>query len=295
MTRAAFIGIDWGTTNLRGWLVDPDGGILDGHASQAGTGDLAPADFAPAMNRLAQGWPALPVLACGMVGSRQGWIDAPYVPSPASAATLARALVAAPGRADVLIVPGVALRSPSGALMDVMRGEETQAIGLESDAARLLLCPGTHGKWIETGHGEVRNFQTFMTGELNAVLGRHSVLRHSVGGGEAACDAHFIRAVREMLDGDALISALFSVRVGALDGRLTPGEGASRLSGLVIGAEIAAGLVRFGRRPVSIIGDDGLTAFYAAALAEAGCNDVRRLNGATAVCKGLARIWRLRP
>jgi len=294
VTRAAFIGIDWGTTNLRGWLVDPDGGVLDGRASQAGSADLAPDDFAPAMDRLIQGWPTLPVLACGMVGSRQGWIEAPYVQAPASAATLTRALVAAPGPADIRIVPGVALRDAFGALVDVMRGEETQAVGLDPGGRALLLCPGTHGKWIETDNGAVRDFQTFMTGELNALLGRQSVLRHSVGR-EAAPDAHFSRAVREMLDGGALSSALFSVRVGSLDGRLTPGEAASRLSGLVIGAEITAGLARFGRRPISIIGDDRLGAFYAVALNEAGCPDVDTVDGAWAVCRGLARIWRLRP
>jgi 2-dehydro-3-deoxygalactonokinase len=293
MSAPAFIGIDWGTTNLRGWLIDPQGVSLDARQSTAGMGELTPPGFAPALEQLIQGWPSLPVLACGMVGSRQGWIEAPYVASPASAADLAAALVAAPGRDDVWIVPGVALRDAGGALLDVMRGEETQAIGLAAGPPGLLLCPGTHGKWIESGAGEVGDFQTFMTGELNALLGRHSVLRHSVGG-QAAPDAVFVRAVREMLDGADLGSALFSVRVGGLDGRLTPDQGASRLSGLVIGAEIAAGRARFGQRPVFLIGDERLNAFYTAALAEAGYTEVHAESGAAAVCRGLARLWSLR-
>lgn len=294
MTAAAFIGIDWGSTNLRGWLLDAEGASLDGRAAPSGAAGLGPDDFAPTLDRLIEGWPRLPVLACGMVGSRQGWIEGPYVRSPASAATLAAALIAAPGRPAVRIVPGVALTNADGALQDVMRGEETQAIGLDSDDAALLLCPGTHAKWIASAGGEIRDFQTFMTGELNAVLGRHSVLRHAVGG-EAAPDGPFLGAVREMLDGGDLSAALFSVRVGSLDGRLSPGAAASRLSGLVIGAEIVAGIARFGRRPVSIIGDGGLVAFYAAALKEAGCPDVRPVDGAGAVCRGLTRIWRLVP
>ncbi|MFN3668230.1 MAG: 2-dehydro-3-deoxygalactonokinase [Brevundimonas sp.] len=294
MSGAAFIGIDWGSTNLRGWLLDAEGGGLDARAAPSGAAGLRADDFAPTLDRLIEGWPALPVLACGMVGSRQGWIEAPYVPSPASAATLAAALIAAPGRPDVRIVPGVALTDADGALVDVMRGEETQTLGLDADDAALLLCPGTHAKWIESADGEIRDFQTFMTGELNALLGRHSVLRHSVGG-EAVPDRTFLAAVREMLDGGALSAALFSVRVGSLDGRLSPAAAASRLSGLVIGAEIAAGVARFGRQPLSIIGDGGLIAFYATALKEAGRPDVRPVDGAGAVCRGLARIWRLAP
>jgi 2-dehydro-3-deoxygalactonokinase len=294
MTAAAFIGVDWGSTNLRGWLLDAEGGSLEQRIAPSGAAGLGPDDFAPTLDRLIGGWPTLPVVACGMVGSRQGWIEAPYVRSPASAATLAKDLIPAPGRPGVRIVPGVALKDAGGALRDVMRGEETQALGLDDHDAALVLCPGTHAKWIESDGGEIRDFQTFMTGELNALLGRHSVLRHAVGG-EAAPDGPFLGAVREMLDGGALSAALFSVRVGSLDGRLSPDAAASRLSGLVIGAEIAAGVARFGRRPVSIIGDGGLIAFYAAALRDSGFPDVRPVDGAGAVCRGLARIWRLAP
>ena len=294
MSVAVFIGVDWGTTNLRAWQIDADGVALEGRISDDGMGGLTPDDFGPALDRLIAGWPALPVLACGMVGARQGWVEAPYVASPASAEALAAALIPAPDRPDTRIVPGVALRDPSGGLVDVMRGEETQAIGVAEAGSSLLLCPGTHGKWIETGGGRVGDFQTFMTGELNALLGRQSVLRHSVAG-EAAPDGIFVGAVREMLDGASLTAALFSVRVGTLDGRLDGAGAASRLSGLVIGAEVAAGLARFGRRAVTIIGDERLNAFYAAALDAAGYTDIRTVNGAGAVCRGLARIWRHRP
>tara|TARA_R110002167_G_scaffold17426_10_gene66522 strand:+ start:677 stop:1561 length:885 start_codon:yes stop_codon:yes gene_type:complete len=293
MSAAVFIGVDWGTTNLRAWTIDAHGVALGARTSEAGMGGLTQDGFGPALDDLIAGWPSLPVLACGMVGARQGWVEAPYVRSPGSSEALAGALVAVPGRADTWIVPGVALRDASGALVDVMRGEETQAIGVAGTEPSLLLCPGTHGKWIETGDGEVRDFQTFMTGELNALLGRQSVLRHSVDG-EATPGPVFLAAVRDMLDGASLTSALFSVRVGTLDGRLDGPGAASRLSGLVIGAEVAAGLARFGLRPVTLIGDDRLNSFYAAALGEAGYTTVQTVNGAEAVCRGLARIWRHR-
>ena len=290
MDTAAFIGIDWGTTNLRGWLVDITGTPLDGRSSNDGMGGLAAVQFPDALDRLTSGWPDLPILACGMVGARQGWIEAPYVLSPASAAILARGLVMAPDRPDVLIVPGVAMHDSAGRLVDVMRGEETQAVGAASGDDELLICPGTHSKWIATRQGEVQNFQTFMTGELNALLGRQSVLRHSVGG-EASPGPAFTAAVQDMLVGASLSAALFSVRVGGLDGRLSPEDAASRLSGLVIGSEVAAGVARFGIRPVSIIGDQELSAFYASALATAGYTEVRFFDGALAVCRGLSRIW----
>jgi len=294
MSEAAFIGIDWGTTNLRGWQIDAVGQALDARASAEGMGGLMPDGFAPALARLVEGWPGLPVLACGMVGARQGWVEAAYVTAPATAGSLARSLMAVPGRDDVRIVPGVAMRSGDGRLIDVMRGEETQAIGIDADRPALLICPGTHGKWIEVDHGEIGRFQTFMTGEMNAVLARQSVLRHSVGG-DAEIGPVFIDAVQEMLAGTALAAALFSVRVGTLDGRLSPVDAASRLSGLLIGAEVAAGMAKFGRRPITLIGAPGLTAFYATALAQADCTEVQVHDGAQAVCLGLARIWRSRP
>lgn len=294
MDTAAFIGIDWGTTNLRGWLVDSAGTPLDSRSSSDGMGGLAAARFPDALDRLTSGWPDLPILACGMVGARQGWIEAPYVPSPASATNLAEGLVRAPGRADVLIVPGVAMHDGAGRLVDVMRGEETQAVGAAPGDDELLICPGTHSKWIVTRQGQVERFQTFMTGELNALLGGQSVLRHSVGG-EASQGPAFTAAVQEMLDGASLGGALFSIRVGGLDGRLSPQDATSRLSGLMIGSEVAAGAARFGIRPVTLIGDQALSAFYASALATAGYTEVGFVDGALAVCRGLARIRRSRP
>lgn len=307
MSSALFIGVDWGTTNLRGWLIDARGQPLDSRSSDEGMGSLSRDDFAAALERLTAGWPDLPVLASGMVGARQGWIEAAYVTSPATAPALASALTEAPGRPDVQIVPGVAKRCRQGHLLDVMRGEETQAMGvmamggpatsvspMEGVTAErqggLLVCPGTHSKWIALDQDGVGDFATFMTGELNALIGQQSVLRHSVGG-EPGVGPQFIAAVREMLDGASLSERLFSVRVASLDGRQTPQDAASRLSGLVIGAEIAAGLARFGLQDVSIIGSDRLNTVYAAALAEAGFETIRTIDGATAACLGLHRIW----
>ncbi|MDZ4362842.1 2-dehydro-3-deoxygalactonokinase [Brevundimonas sp.] len=294
-TDTAFIGIDWGTTNLRVWRLTAQGDPLDSRASPQGMGSLSPAQFAPVLDDLLSGWPTdLPVLACGMAGARQGWVEAPYVPLPADAPALAHGLVAAPGDRRVLIVPGIAARDAQGHLVDVARGEETQAIGAAAPGPGLLVCPGTHSKWIRTDGARIMDLQTFMTGELNGLLAAKSVLRHSIGG-PARPDAVFRQAVTEMLEGRPLPEALFSVRVQSLDDRLAAKDAASRLSGLVIGAEIAAGAARFGLSPVRLVGNPLLVSLYAPALAQGGYDAVEVIDGDHAVCRGLAHIWNARP
>jgi len=294
-TDTAFIGIDWGTTNLRAWRLTAQGDPQEARASAQGMGSLSPAQFAPVLNDLLSGWPTdAPVLACGMVGARQGWIEAPYAPLPADAAALAQGLIAAPAHRMVLIVPGVAARDAQGHLVDVARGEETQAIGATAAGPGLLVCPGTHSKWIRTDGARILDLQTFMTGELNGLLASQSVLRHSIDG-PARPGNVFRQAVTEMLEGRPLLEALFSVRVQSLDDRLAAGDAASRLSGLVIGAEVAAGAARFGLCPVRLVGNPLLVSLYATALAEAGYDSVEVIDGDHAVCRGLAHIWNARP
>ena len=112
-----------------------------------------------------------------MIGSRQGWVEAPYVPCPASPGAIAAGLMPVAGETQVFIVPGVAIR-PSNGAPDVMRGEETQILGLlgAADADRLFVMPGTHSKWVRVTNGVIISFATYMTGELFAVLRGHSIL-----------------------------------------------------------------------------------------------------------------------
>lgn len=290
MTGAALIGVDWGTTNLRAWLMDSKGDALDQRSSSEGMASLQPVAFAGALERLTQGWPDRPVLVCGMAGSRQGWIEAPYISSPATAEALAANLTRAPVAREAWIIPGVAVRDSDGRLSDVMRGEETQAVGIAPKRRAMLICPGTHSKWILMEYGAIHDFRTFMTGELHALLRSHSVLRHSLGA-DALLDDAFREAVRDMLGGQQLSAALFSVRVRALDNRATPQECSSRLSGLLIGSEIQAGVAQFGRCPVNLVGTGGLSALYAEALGVAGFDCLEVVDGSIAARAGLLRIW----
>ena len=178
MAGAAFIGIDWGTTSFRAYLADADGRALETLDDGAGALALEPGEHANYLGRRLAAWPRLPVIACGMVGAKQGWREAPYVSCPAGLSDIAAAMAAVPfAGGEVRIAPGLSAADRAGA-PDVMRGEETQLLGALAaglgDGAYVL--PGTHSKWARIGGGRILGFETFMTGEVFAVLKDHSVL-----------------------------------------------------------------------------------------------------------------------
>ena len=200
--HADWIAVDWGTSNLRAWAMDEGGRPLAEAASPAGMSGLAKDGFEPALLALVEPWLApgrrTDVVACGMVGARQGWIEAPYaaVPCPPP-----RAFVRPPvtdARLAVHVLPG--LRQDRQ--WDVMRGEETQIAGLiarEPAFDGVVCLPGTHTKWAHVSAGEVVSFASFMTGEIFGLLATQSVLRHSLGSGHGWSDAEFAEAVGETL------------------------------------------------------------------------------------------------
>lgn len=291
MIEPAWIAVDWGTSNLRAWAMGPDG-VLAEASSDEGMGKLSRDGFEPALLRLIGPWLAgrPPVVACGMVGSRQGWCEAPYRTVPCTPLDPG-ALVLAPvtdARLKVSIAPGLKQLSPA----DVMRGEETQIAG----ALRLMpgydgvLClPGTHSKWVHISAGEVVSFQTFMTGEMFALLSEASVLRHGMQGGgwdEAAFDP----AVSDALSKPEKLGArLFSLRAEGLVAGLTPHAARARLSGLLIGTELAAAKPYWLGQRVTLIGAENLSAAYARALASQGVV-AERLSATDCTLAGLASL-----
>lgn len=301
---AALIALDWGSTRLRGYLLAADGRVLERRDSDAGALRLG-ADgerFGAALAALCRDWPALPRIACGMVGSRQGWRETPYLSCPVTPARLAAALcrVDIDDAAPLWLIPGVDLRDADS--VDVIRGEETQLAGVigagasdAADAARLCVLPGTHSKWALLDGGRLSWFTTFMSGELFALLTRHG----SIGAlcdGAAAADADsagsvpFGRGLARAAD--APLRQLFGVRARALFGELAPGEIADYLSGLLIGAEVREGLAccpRPAGRPL-LIGAPALAARYRRAFAAVGVDTDSA--DADAAARGLWRIAR---
>ncbi|MBU1385575.1 MAG: 2-dehydro-3-deoxygalactonokinase [Alphaproteobacteria bacterium] len=290
MTEAtALIGVDWGSTNLRVLRIAAGGAVLDRRADPRGAVGLAPGDFPGVLEAVAGDWLAdgAPVLVCGMAGARQGWIEVPYCPCPAGVADLAAGLIQPEPAYPVAIVPGVAF-SPDGVLTDVMRGEETQALGLA--AKGLVVAPGTHSKWITLDDDRIVAVQTCMTGELFSALRKATMLGVGMGTPGVDTDA-FRRGVGRGLEDRNLGAALFSVRVESLAGRLEPTGTADYLSGLLIGSEIAGQDPDRLRGPLTLIGDAALSARYSEALEMAGGRDVRLADVEQATAAGLWRIW----
>lgn len=263
------IGLDWGSTRLRAYRFDAAGGVEEMRALPWGSRHLPEGGFADAFARAVDGWPPAPVLACGMVGSRGGWREAPYLDAPCRLERLAGALtrIDAPGGRSVHVVPG--LRDPAGP--DVMRGEETQVAGVLAQFPALagqvsLLLPGTHSKWVRVCDRAVTGFNTVMTGELFAVLRGHSIL----GAGlppATADDSAFARGVAAARDAGVAggLSRLFSTRALMLEGALAPSGVADFLSGLLIGDELRMALAAGWASPdapVQLVGDDALCARY---------------------------------
>lgn len=266
---SSLIGLDWGTSSLRAYLLDGAGGIEETRHRPWGLRHLPDGGFNAALSAITESWPTLPRLACGMVGSRAGWREMPYLDLPAGAAEIGHALgrlTAADGM-DVHIAPG--LRDPQGP--DVMRGEETQLVGALALRPSLAgasnwILPGTHSKWATVRDGAVAGFRTLMTGELFALLQKHSILGSGTTPAVANPDA-FARGVIATRDSGAagVLSRLFSARTLMLDGSLAPEAVPDYLSGLLVGEEfraaLADGLAHHGT-PLQLIGDAALCERY---------------------------------
>jgi 2-dehydro-3-deoxygalactonokinase len=271
---ADWIAVDWGTSSLRLWAMGPCGPVAEA-ASAEGMAGLPRDGFEPALTRLAAGWlgtAPVEVMICGMAGSRQGWHEAPYrtVPcAPVDPATPV-AVPAADRRLRVRIVPGLKQLRPAA---DVMRGEETQIAGalvLRPGFDGVLCLPGTHAKWARVSAGEVTSFQTFLTGELFALLSRQSVLRHGMQG-EGEDPAAFDAAVADALSHPERFGArLFGLRAEGLIAGLAPASARARLSGLLIGLELAGSRPYWLGERVVLVGAPALAALYARALAAQG-------------------------
>lgn len=302
--------LDWGTSSLRAYALGPGGQVLATCRSDHGIMNLpavpaihSPADaFEAALQALCGPWlkahPDTPLIACGMVGSAQGWREAPYRPLPARAAELAQSVtvIARPAGQPLHVVPGLL---QTGELPNVMRGEETQIAGVLQSLAdegytptRLLIgLPGTHTKWAWIEHGAVVRFDTFMTGEVFAALSRHTILGRTMVADPPHDEAAFVRGLsvaRSSLGALGVLSTVFSVRTLGLTGQLAGCAQPDYLSGLLIGHEVAAMAPSLGDTPVVLCGEPLLCVRYATALEAHGLPEPGMRSGVTPL--GLWRI-----
>lgn len=288
MIKANWIAVDWGTSNMRAWAMSASGTVLaEGH-SDKGMGELAPDQFEAVLLDVVSDWIIGPtvVVACGMVGSRQGWVEAPYdtVPCPAMPDGFARAPTT---HADlsVHVIPGIKQTEPA----DVMRGEETQISGFLARNPNwdgVICLPGTHTKWVHISADEVVSFQTFMTGELFATISEQTVLRHSIAAEGWNNDAFLAGLDAALSRPERLASRLFSLRAEGLLHGLDGASARARLSGLLIGAELAGSKPYWLGQQIAVIGDSRLSKLYVDALATQGA-PATQVNATSVTLAGL--------
>ena len=270
--KANLVAVDWGTTSFRAYWVKA--GAIAAEVSEAsgilsiGAGEHG-AVLRGLIGRLPEDARDCPIVMSGMIGSRQGWIEAPYVGMPATLADLAARVVSIdePGLGPIRLIPGV-MQEPEGGMPDVMRGEETQVFGalhLMGREGGVFIMPGTHSKRIEVAGSRLLSFNSYMTGEVFAALRGHTILGRLMAEGKASGDgfARGVEAGRDLPSGGALLNAVFGTRTLGLFGRLAAVELPDYLSGLLIAAELSAALPR-GSEGI-VVGSGDLVSRYVAA------------------------------
>jgi 2-dehydro-3-deoxygalactonokinase len=299
------IGIDWGTTSFRAFRIGRDGAIRDRRIGAKGILNIADGRFGDTLREEIGPWLAAGedrVLLSGMIGSRQGWKEAPYVPCPAGVAEIAAQLVDIGfDWAKVKLVPGLCGLDASG-IAEVMRGEETQVMGIQSllREGGTACLPGTHSKWVLVRNGRIGGFSTYMTGEAFAALRGHTILGRMMRDGPSD-GPPFEAGVARSADSGGLLHHLFGVRAEALAGRLKEQEAPAYLSGILIGHEVRAALAQATTGPsalakpasvetavIHLIGAPDLTALYAKAIT--ACGGLTERHDGEAAARGLALI-----
>ena len=265
--KAKWIAADWGTTHMRAWAIGEEDNVLAFRESNEGMKDLQQNEFEPVLLRLIESWldeaKVTTVMACGMVGAKQGWVETPYLKTPCIPIDNSQLTVAttSDGRIRVNLVPGVMQNKPA----DIMRGEETQIAGfinINPDFNGVVCLPGTHAKWVSIKDREIKNFKTFMTGELFGVISNHTLIRHSISI-KGWNHASFEIGVHEgFKNPGSIASNLFSLRSESIVNDSDRYEARSRLSGLLLGLELNGAQSYWKNNNVTLIGSELLSNIY---------------------------------
>ena len=292
-----WIAIDWGSSNLRVWALNNNNAILDSILSNDGMLGLASNEFEPLLFEKISKWGVgdanIPILCCGMVGAKQGWVEAPYASIPYNLMQEADnvKVSCSDDRLNVRILGGLRQDNPA----DVMRGEETQIRGflsIFSNFDGIICLPGTHTKWVHVSAGEVISFRTFMSGELFDLLSKFSVLKHSVKS-SGWNDKEFRSVVSESISNpQRIFSDFFKLWADHLLKQVEQSELRSKLSGYIIGAELAGAKPYWLGQNVVILGNDNLSKIYKTALEGQGIF-AQEIDATECTLNGLAQAFSL--
>ena len=275
VSKPALIGIDWGTSSLRAFLIGAGGEVLDHISKPLGIMQINDGDFERSFNDLVGPWQQaidLPIIASGMITSRNGWVETPYVSVPSGVQQLADALVTHKTSDGTTITFVTGMTADHNGVPDVMRGEETQIIGASvlGMSNGIFVMPGTHSKWITLRCDQIVDYSTYMTGEVFAALSKHTILATLMEYAPFKEDAFRKGCAVGLAEGSNFLHDLFGVRSLPLFGKITGTMVKDYLSGLLIGAEVKGADVAQINGPVTIIGRDDLADRYEIALSIAG-------------------------
>ena len=268
------VAVDWGTSSLRGALINSEGLVLEKRAFPQGILQVAHGQFQNVFEQRFGDWIDTKTLCLisGMAGSRQGWREAPYCPCPSGFEDLAQHLQWIE-KDRIGIVPGLSTWNDD--TPDVMRGEEIQIFGAlttqQIQTAQFVL-PGTHSKWAHVSDGKICAFKTFMTGEFYALLSQHSILAKTCLPDAPLKKEVFIDGVMQSQKPGGLLHHAFTARSLALFEKLNPAQSSSYISGLLIGEEIKAAKAEMQAQgtPLFILGNGQLTQRYGFAMEALG-------------------------
>ena len=275
----SLIAADWGTSNLRVWGIDHQGKVVNTITNGKGMSSLMPSEFEPYLIGLIENWlpeeknAKCPIIICGMAGAKTGWKEAAYLKAPCPPINKEKIIQVETEdqRISVSIIPGIMQKSPP----DVMRGEETQIAGYLSknpDFDGIICLPGTHTKWVHISAGEIVSFKTFMTGEIFLSLSEHSILKSSVQSDDLDLTS-FLEAFEDTYSNPALLSSkLFGLRAADLLENTSTKLLKSKLSGYLIGSELAGAKSYWLGQNIVMIGNDDLCILYQKALKKLGLN-----------------------
>ena len=265
--KAKWIAADWGTTHMRAWAIGEEDSVLAFRESNEGMKDLQQNEFEPVLLRLIESWlddtKVTTVMACGMVGAKQGWVETPYLKTPCVPLDNNQLTTANTDdkRIKVHLVPGVMQHHPA----DIMRGEETQIAGFINknlDFNGVVCLPGTHAKWANIKEGQITSFKTFMTGELFGVISSHTLIRHSTsikGWNQDSFEAGVLEGFKNP---GSIASNLFSLRAESIVNDLNRHQARSTLSGLLLGVELNGAQNFWKGNNVTLIGSELLSNNY---------------------------------
>jgi len=292
------IAIDGGTTNTRLTLMD-GGKIIKKYKLNVGARDKSLAEavrgglaevMCPAVTRIA---------ASGMITSDAGLFSLPHIAAPAGIDELRAGAVTISmpeiSELPITFVPGVKVVE-NGETMDIMRGEETELMGI---LARLnlqsctFILPGSHMKKVTVESGKIVDFSTSISGELSRAAAEHTILSRSLGDAFPRIpDLAWLARGRDTLNAcGSLNAALFKLRVIATSHpEISPDALYAFLLGIVLSDDVNS--LPKSHAPIFVGGSNPMRAAYLALIADAGF-DARELPEELAENAAALGIWEI--